>query len=354
MLDIDKLILEFKENSKGEKTVSKIKIDSKHKRIIKQSEKNIKQLSYKNFRNWDSQNDMGLKFPMTFISKIFLGLKSNFLLSFLIKILKKRLNHIFEYSSMVDDIEVILKNDGEYLLKENPQNLTPGAINFPLVQGYSVTTRWLRYLYILSQIKKFKLLDNSSIWLDVGSYYGGLQGLVKKYFPNTTLILVDFNHQLLRSFIYLKNLYPESNHILPDKIKSIKSISDCKGSILYVNANDFHLIENFKVDLVSNFFSLGEMKKETFKTYTESGIFKNSKNIYYSNRIFSSPYFDKTYDDSLNIFDYKNSNFLMKYFDVFPVGNFNISNRLVFNRYFFRNFASQYFEMILINKKKND
>ena len=96
------------------------------------------------------------------------------------------------------------------------------------------------------------------------------------------------------------------------------------------------------------------MKKETFKNYTESKIFKNSRFIYYSNRVFSSPYFDNTYDDSLNIFDYERSHFIIKYLDVFPVGNFNISNRLVNNRYFFRNFSSQYFEMILINKNNND
>lgn len=353
MIDINDLILEFKQNSKSANK-SKIKIDSKHKKIISESEKNLENLSYKNFRNWNSQNDMGLKYPMTFFSKTFLGLKSNFLLNFTVKILKKRLNHIFEYSSMVDDIEVIKNNNGSQLLIENPQNHTPGAVNFPLVQGYSVTTRWLRYIYLLSQIKKFKLLGNSSTWLDVGSYYGGLQGLVKKYYPNTTLILVDFNHQLMRSFIYLKNLYPETNHILPNKIKTIKSLNDYKGSILYVDVDDFQFIENFKIDLVTNFFSLGEMRKETFKNYTESKIFKNSRYIYYSNRIFSSPNFDKTYDDSLNIFDYKNSNFKIKYLDVFPVGNFNISNKLLNNRYFFRNFSSQYFEMILLNIKKND
>ena len=350
MLNIDKLILEFNKNSKSENIESNTKIDSKHQKIISQSKKNINQLSYKNFRNWDSQNDMGLKFPMTYISKIFLGLKTPIILNFIIKIFKKRLNHIFEYSSMVDDIEVIKKNNGKILLKENPQNLTPGALNFPLVQEYSVTTRWLRYLYLLSQIKKFNLLNNNSVWLDVGSYYGGLQGLVKKYFPDSTLILVDFNHQLMRSFIYLKNLYPQANHILPDNIKDIKSIENCKGSILYVDVNDFKFIENFKVDLASNFFSLGEMKKETFINYTESKIFKNSKFIYYANRIFSSPHFDSTYDDPLSIFDYESLNFSTKYLDVLPVGNFNISDRLVNNRYFFRNFSSQYFEMILINK----
>lgn len=351
MLDINKLVLEFENNSKSIGINKNREIDSKHEKIISDSKKNLSQLNYKNFRNWQSQNDMGLKYSMTYLSKIFLGIKKPIILKFFFSIFRKRLNHIFEYSSMVDDIETIKRNGGEKLINENPQNETPGALKFPLVQGYSVTTRWLRYLYLLSQIQKFNLLDNNSIWLDVGSYYGGLQGLVRKYYPGSTLILVDFKHQLMRSFIYLKNLYPNAAHILPDEIVKMKAVNNYKGSILYVDVNKFELIDSLKVDLVTNFFSLGEMKKTTFNNYVKSKIFTNSKSIYYANRIFSSPYFDATYDDSLNIFNYQNSIFSLKYLDILPVGNFNISNRVVNNREFFRNFSSQYFEMILTKNK---
>ena len=51
-------------------------IDSKHKKIIKNSKNNIENLNSSNFRNWDDQNDMGLNYSMTFISKIFLGLNN--------------------------------------------------------------------------------------------------------------------------------------------------------------------------------------------------------------------------------------------------------------------------------------
>ena len=58
-----------------------------------------------------------------------------------------------------------------------------------------------RYSYLASQIQKYQLLSNDS-WLDIGSYYGGLQSFVKKIYPNINIIMVDFQHQLCRSFIF--------------------------------------------------------------------------------------------------------------------------------------------------------
>jgi len=344
-MDIQKLQKEFLINSTS-KDLDVENLDSKHKKIIANSQKNLKNLSNSNFRNWTDQNDMGLRYPMTYFSKVFLGNKKNNLLNFFFKILKKRINHYFEFSSMLDDIEIIKNLGGEYLLNENPQNKTPGAINFPLVNKHSVSFRWLRYIYILNQIINYKLINNNSTWVDIGSYYGGLQGLVKKYYPESKIIMVDFNHQLTRSYIYLKQLYPEANHVFPNEISSIKSLESLpKGSILYVEIADYEKLNNFKFNLTTNFFSLGEMKKNTFKKYIESPVIKNSDHIYFANRFCSSPLFEKTYDDSINIFDYK-LNQKRTYFDIFPISHFQITLRNILKRTFFRNISSPYFEMI--------
>ena len=281
-MDIEKLYNEFIDNTESN-NLQNNSIDSKHKKILKESSEQIKKLSYKNFRNWDSQNDMGLRYPMTYLSKIFLGIKKNKIIDFILRIPRKRLNHYFHYSSMLDDIEIVKSLGGDYLLNENPQNKTPGAIKFPLVEGYSVSSRWLRYIYILTRIIKMKLLKQDSVWLDIGSYYGGLQGLVKKYFPDIKIIMVDFNHQLARSYIYLNELYPDANHILPKQVTSIQNIESIpKGSIMYVEIKDFDKLNNFKINLTSNFFSLGEMKKQTFKNYIQSDIVQNSEIIYFA------------------------------------------------------------------------
>ena len=67
-------------------------------------------------------------------------------------------------------------------------------------------------------------------------------------------------------------------------------------SILYVKVNDFKKIENLKTDLITNFFSFGEMKRESFKNYYDSYLLNNSKYIYLINRVVSSPFFEKTYE----------------------------------------------------------
>ena len=350
MNKMNNLINEFLENSRPIKR-DILDIDNKHLKITKNANNNLDKLNSFNFRNWSDQSDMGLKYPMTYISKLFLGVKKNKFFNLFFKVVNKRLSHFFEYSSMADDINVIKSLGGENLLKENPQNNTPGGSNFTLVEGFSVTTRWLRYIYMLSQIQKFKLLKDDEIWVDIGSYYGGLQGLVKKYFPDIRIIMVDFNHQLLRSFLYLKQMYPDANHILPNKISSINNLNEIpKGSILYLEVEDFKKIQKLKINLTTNFFSLGEMKKVVFESYLKSKVIENSDKIYFVNRFSSAPFFEQTYDDQINLFDYKIDKERI-YFDIFPISKFLITHRKTLKRIFFRNFSSDYFEIIW--KKKS-
>jgi len=349
-MNINDLKILFSNNSRLFNDSKLNDIDFKHEKIIENSKMNLKNLNSSNFRNWDQQNDMGLKYSMTYFSKIFLGLKKKNIFYGFFELFKKRLNHIFEYSSMIDDIQILKLLGAENLIIENPQNKTPGSFNFPLVNGYSVSFRWLRYLYILNQIKRFNLIKNDNAWLDIGSYYGGLQGLVRKYFPETKIIMLDFSHQLARSFIYLKQLYPKANHLFPNQILQIKDINDIpKGSFLYVELEDINKLNDLEIKMVSNFYSLGEMKKKTFENYLNSDFVKNSKIVYFANRFNSRPFYEKTYDDPINIFDYKVKKNIF-YFDIFPMGHYQISNRKIFERTFFRNISSQYFEIIWKDK----
>ncbi len=341
---MQKFVDEFNANSSGFKVEGNL--DKKHTVIVGAAEKNIKNLNSKNFRNWEKQNDVGLSYYITYLEKLFLDEKKIFFFSRIIKLVRKRLAHIFLYSSMLDDISILESLNAKDLLLENPQNKTPGAADFIKVSGYSVSFRWLRYLYITNQIRAKKLISKDGLWLDIGSYYGGLQGIVKKYNPEIKIFLLDFNHQLLRSYIYLKNLYPNANHILPSKVKEYKNSKQLpSGSIVYVEINDFKTLSKFNFDLVTNFVSFGEMKKKTFNEYFKSKIFEHSKNIYLINRFCSSPFFEKTYDDQINIFDYKTDKNI-SYFDIFPMGHYNILRRKIYNREFFRNISSPYFELI--------
>ena len=91
-MDIQLLYKEFQKKSSS--TDDDLKnLDSKHISIIKNSKKNLKTLNQINFRNWSDQNDMGLRYPMTYLAKVFVGSKKNTFLEFFTSIIKKRINN---------------------------------------------------------------------------------------------------------------------------------------------------------------------------------------------------------------------------------------------------------------------
>jgi len=250
-------------------------------------------------------------------------------------------------SSIQDDIDMIKLIDGYEYLIDNPVHETPGVGLYYKAEGTSYNLRWLRYVYATKRIIDNDLLTDGGIWLDVGSYYGGLQGLVKKYRPNSRIILVDFHHQLCRSFIYLSKLYPDVNHILPNQIRDNGDFSAIPpGSITYVPVSDYHLIKDNNVELASNFFSFGEMRRSFFTDYYDSKIFSEAKKLYIVNRFVSAPFFEPTYDSELNVNDYQSKNRTVDYFDVFPMHHYAIPFRELFGRKNYRNTSSSYFEMI--------
>ncbi len=164
--------------------------------------------------------------------------------------------------------------------------------------------------------------------------------------------MLDFNHQLLRSYIFLKQLYPNSRHTLMINKDDQLDLENINGSFIYVSIDNFSKLKKIKFDLITNFFSLGEMKEEDFNYYFQSDIFNNSKFIYLVNRFVSSPNFEKTYDNSLNIFDYvKKANFEIDYFDIFPIGHYLNIDRKIFGKKIYRPLSSNHFELILKNSE---
>ncbi len=330
-------------------------IDDKHKHILVAAYKEYEdQEKWQNFRNWSAQNDQlsPLDFRVEFLRKK-VTLKKT--LKFLYVKIFRRLVQKFQWSTMLDDYHVIQMIGGEDLLKENPVSQTPNFGNYCLIGNVEINQRWARYIYLLKRILTEDLVKKDSIWVDVGPFYGGLQGLVKKYVPDSKIILVDFHHQLCRSYIYLKNLYPDAAHIFPDDVIKYKNLKGLpSGSIMYVPVSYYHLIENGKVDLASNFFSLGEMRRLHFENYISSNLFKIASSKYLVNRFVSSPFFEKTYDTDITVMDYFDYDSHVSYFDMFPMHHYTILKREVLGTKGFRNVSSPYFELIIKkNKSRN-
>ena len=328
-------------------------IDSKHKNILKtfnEIYKNNINLLAKNLINWEGQTDLGAPWQIKKYHIKKFGIISLFLNT--LKEIRRFVNGTnFDKNTFFDDYEILKLTKCMDLLKKYPAHNFPLENNiyfFDKENNLSANYRWLRYIYLSKQILKNKVIDDRSVWMDIGSYYGGVQSIIKNELPNLKIILCDFNHQLCRSYINLCLQFPKNRHIFPNeacKLKDLDSVD--KGSIIYLPANKLENFKNWKINLLSNFFSFGEMSKITFMNYIKK--IKNSEiNFIYSvNRFISSPFFEKTYDTNLNIFDYTIDNYSKIYFDIFPIHHYIKPKRLLFGRNCKRPMSSPYFEILL-------
>ena len=325
-------------------------IDRKHDRIVKSSEIKIKKNFdnfVENFRSWEEQTDMGAPIQFTLEHFKTLSIKNN---------LKKLIKKIIFYEdkefnrSFFDDVQIIKLSKADEILKDNPVHKTPGVKDFYIYENLSTNYRWNRYAYEANQILKKNLLKENDIHVDLGSYYGGLQSFLFKKLNSCKFFLVDFNHQLLRSFIFLKSQYPNANHILPDDVKD-KFENNFKPGFYYLTIDNYFRLKSLKPTLFSNSFSLGEMTDEYFEKYLNSNILKSSRYLYLVNRFVSTPYFEKTYENTKNISSYfKIDGFGVKYFDIFPIHHYQVVKRKIFKKKAKRPISSSYFELILENK----
>ena len=350
MYDVKKMVREFISRSPYffEDLSLPDKVDKKHDAIVRNAYDQIKdELSARNLRNWQHQSDMGAPAQLSADMFKIHGMFYTVARYLYVKLFKRQEDELF-LNSLMDDISIINDIGGKKYLTENPVHETLGVGKFYQKDGYSFDMRWLRYIYLLTRILQGKMLHTNNVWVDVGSYYGGLQGLVKQYQPNLKMILVDFHHQLCRSFIYLKYKFPNSVHVFPDQLIEFSDFDTLPpGAIMYVPATKFTEVQDNHVDLATNFFSLGEMKKEYFKTYIDSNVFSRSKRSFIVNRLVSGPFFDTTYPNNLNIFDYSiENNRKITFFDIFPIHQFMIIRRPLFGRMSYRNASSAHFEMV--------
>ena len=93
------------------------------------------------------------------------------------------------------------------------------------------------------------------------------------------------------------------------------------------------------------------MSRPFFNYYFKNKFINNSKTLYFINRIVSSPWFEPTYKNDLNIFDYENKNFKTIFFDIFPIHHYKNIKRKLFGKISYRPISSPFFEKIMLKKK---
>ena len=309
-------------------------------------------LTTKHIRTWSKQDDLGVPVQL----RRFL-LRDQFIYYNIGRFIRNMfptywVSTYFQRKALEDDLNIVIKFGFESILREHPVTETYFVRDVYYQRKFEFNSRYLRYVYIAGQVRKNKLLeeDKHQVHVDVGNFYGGLQALLKCYYPKTTFISVELEHQLFRSYIFHKHMFPSTQQIVGIKEfnEYVTGGATLEPAFIYLLPVDFDYISKYlKIDLLTNHLSYGEMSRSNFTNYHTSATTLTARNIHLVNRFVSSPAVEPTYDSDVTVFDYVLKSHKIFYFDVFPIHHFMITKRKLFNSIGFRNVSSPQFEMIL-------
>ncbi len=242
-------------------------------------------------------------------------------------------------------LAVIKEQGHDALLKKYPCNPC-GNPNIFKYAGYEYTYRWVKHIHSLGLFKKYleNRLGDGFTALDIGSSYGIFSSLLKKEFKGSKQLLLDFPEQLVLAYYFLGTSFPDARIAGYKELSAIDKIDRS-----FIEQYDFILLPWFfyeklapeSIDLITNFASLGEMKREWFDYYLKSEPFLSTKYFFTANRFQSAP----TYDTDLTILDYPLHNFSTLHFAISPIfSHIYVRKNLVLYEKLV--FSSQYFEFI--------
>ncbi|MEQ1772379.1 MAG: putative sugar O-methyltransferase [Burkholderiales bacterium] len=240
---------------------------------------------------------------------------------------------------LLNDVFKTLEAEGALdLLHRHPAAGTPGAPFTYQIDGYSFNLRWARHIYFHNLLRRH-LGDeirqrDRFISMDIGSSYGIFPSIFKAEYPNSTHVLVDFPDQHILAYYYLASTFPDARiATLNDLLAAPQITREFLAQFDFVLAPVamYDMFAANSVDMVTNFFSFGEMRREWFMSYLDSAPFRTAEFLFTSNRIESAPRHEPTYDSDLTILDYRLSDYEKLFFGVFPLYPYHIGRKLLFS-----------------------
>lgn len=130
------------------------------------------------------------------------------------------------------------------------------------------------YKQILSYYTILKTLDNkdkvtpeklSSICI-IGDGYGFLANFIKLVHPDIRVISVNLGRTLLFDVLYSEKCFPDVNPLLLITEEN-KDLQLSTSKIVFIEAENYSLLENLNVDLFINIASMQEMNPEVINEY---------------------------------------------------------------------------------------
>lgn len=223
----------------------------------------------------------------------------------------------------------VMRSEGDLeLLRKYPIQMA-GNPHVMEIEGYRFNKRWsnnIRYLNLSVCHLSEPLNAAPMMVMDIGGGYGAYLWMMKQEFPKIHPILVEFPEQLLLAHYFLASSYPDAKiNTLEDayETEAIDRSFFERFDFTLVPIDCFSKVESGAVDLVANFFSLGEMSEEWFDVYRNSDVFQGAKYLFTINRFFSKP----TYGTDIDILRYRLDKYCKLYFNLSPYEQFFIRGK---------------------------
>lgn len=136
------------------------------------------------------------------------------------------------------------------------------------IKGKQYTMAFLTYYIRLCYAQKHLKLEGNEIIVELGSGSGHQVEILKKVFPNLTILCFDLPYSLYLCSEYLKKALGEESIIKPSIAINIKDTTNIEKGKVHMFGNwQFPLLKNFKFDIFWNAASFGEMEPKIVKNY---------------------------------------------------------------------------------------
>jgi len=167
---------------------------------------------------------------------------------------------------------------------------------------------------------------------------------LKKEYPQSCQILLDFPEQLVLAHYFHAMNFPDARiagfREIYEKGKIDRAFLE-KYDLVLVPLSLYKNIQKGAVDLVMNFASFGEMKREWFDLYLKNEPFLSAKYFFTENRFQSAP----DYDSDITVLDYPLHDFKTLRFGICPIFfHYYAKKNMIFNEK--KLLTSQFFEFI--------
>jgi hypothetical protein len=127
----------------------------------------------------------------------------------------------------------------------------------------------VKQLLCIDTIYKLKLFENLNIICVIGDGYGFVTTLIKRMYPDKTVICVNIGRMLIFDVLGCEqNLFSQSGS---NKVSIIKKTSDLenydKGHLFFLEAENCGLLRNLPIGLFINICSMQEMEMDVINNY---------------------------------------------------------------------------------------